>query len=126
MRAPSRLKPAVTLLGIELPDFLPLKVEAGEFARAAEHIDVLPVRAGRGRGVRPFVIAVVTADLAEGPFPQLFALGADAQENDGLAIFAGKEDALAPDDGRGAPWSGERYLPGDVLRSAPIGGKAAF
>ena len=111
---------AVAVLHVELPHFLAVEVEAGQVAGADEGVDVLAVRAGRGRGVIPLAVpegAIARAQLA---FPQLLAVGADAHQDEVVLVGAGQEDAIAPDHRRGAALARQRQLPGDVLAVAPF------
>src|SRR5262249_28268480 len=57
---------------------------------------------------------------------QFFSLRADAHKHQVLAILAGQEDAIAPDDRGRSGLAGHRELPDDVLGIAPFGGKVGF
>ena len=55
---------AVTLLRVEVPDFLSVEVERSEIAAADESEDKLPVSAGRGRHAVVLLLAPLGTALA--------------------------------------------------------------
>src|SRR5437879_980664 len=94
------LEGAVALLSVEPPNLLAVEIESREVAGSDEGVDVFAVGAGGWRSV----VALVATDLAaagaagELAFPQLLAVGADAQEHEIAAVLAAEEDAVSPDD----------------------------
>src|SRR5262249_6352015 len=105
------------------PQFLAAEVVADHAGRAEAGNDPLAVgdRAGRavGIGVVGGLLLLVLGfllpeELAVGPVKAQD--GAAGALGDGL----GEEDAVTPDDGRGVAGGGQRCLPADVLRGAPL------
>ena len=116
---------AVALLDVEVPDLLAVEVVAAQVAGADEGVDVLAVGAGRGRGVVALVVRDAWRRLAELRLPQLLAVGADAQQHEVVAVLAGEEDAVAPDDGRGRrPCPGSGSFQATFLSRLQVGGQA--
>ncbi len=107
MHAPLNPKFAIAILGVKLPDFLPIEIMAGEVARAGEGVNVLAVRAGRRRGQVSFIVAVMSLARGELPLPALFAVGADAQKQDVVAVLAGEENTIFPNCRRGPAHAGQ-------------------
>src|SRR5207245_5735649 len=110
---------AIALLGVELPGFLAVEIEAGKVARAGEGVDMLAVRAGRGRGQVAFIAHITGLAGRQLALPTFLAVGADAREHDIIAVLAGKEDGLVRDSRCGAARAGPLQTAAHVLRSAP-------
>src|SRR5262249_43969749 len=123
MHAVHDAEPAVAVLDVELPDLLAVEVEAGQVAGTGEDVDVFAVGAGRGRGVVALAAEVRPARAAaDGAFPALLAVGASADQDEVVAVGAGQEEAVAPEDGRRAAHPRYGQLPDDVLVGAPLDG----
>src|SRR5262249_48361690 len=106
---------------IKAPDFLAVKIERRKVSRADEGVDVLAVRAGGRRRIVAFITAnfAPPGGAAQLAFPQLFAVGAHAQEDKLIAVLASEEDPVAPDDGRRTGRSRQGELPSNVFSTAP-------
>ncbi len=67
---------AVALLNVEFPDFLPIKIEAGDVAGAHGAPDMFAVGAGGRRGVVAFAFLNGGSSLVANQFfPKMLAVG---------------------------------------------------
>ena len=121
MEAVHDVESSIALLGVELPDFIAVEVEAGTIAGGHGRIDMFPVGTGRSRGRVPLAAHEQATAGAERALPELFIFGADAHEHQVLAVRAGQKNVVAPDGWCGTPHPGQRRLPHDVVRRAPFG-----
>src|SRR5262249_43753425 len=117
---------AVALLGVEFPNLFAVKIKATKIARADEGIDMFAIRAGGGRSAVAFVTPDNAVADAQFALPLHFPLGANAQQDQVIAVLASEEDALAPNGGRGASHARQRQFPGDVLSRTPPGREVCF
>src|SRR6185503_17748802 len=105
---------------------LAVEVERLEDTDAGHHPDALAVRHRRRRRHVLFALEVVAAGDCALP-DDVFLVAIDGPELELAGVTPGcdvEEDAVAPDDRCGSAERRHRQLPGDVLRRAPMRGKA--
>src|SRR5205807_3239144 len=87
---------------------------------------VLAVGARRRGGHVPFASHIPPHAFAELSLPYFLSIGADAQKDQILAVLAGEENAIFPDDRCGPALARHGKLPDNVFRFAPFGWQVCF